>query len=398
MKKSIGYFFTHDRSNIFNMMLRELRLIKKIPSLFIMVFIYPLLILLIFFAIYREGSITQLPIAVIDQDQSVASRQLVQKIAASPEILIAESYPDLAEAKKDLLSTKIYAIVMIPPNFEQHMLANTQPEVPTFYNNQYMTVGGTANRVIATSLSGHISDIQLQKIKSNNVPTAIGENQLKPIDIDLRPVFNPTLSFVFTLVSGAFPAVMQIIMMFAITASLHNEKRYQPNLNSLRRLAGNNALAFFINKSAIYLLIFMLPLLLLDVIMTYYFGLPLQGNLLLLFVGNLLFIISSLAIGMMLALFITNKLSNFGITGIFSSPAFGFTGLFFPRIAMNSFAYLWGGLLPVTWYIQLRLDQTLRGLTTLDALTPLFFMLLLTIVPLALIGLKLKQYNKRGTA
>ncbi|RKS87676.1 ABC-2 type transport system permease protein [Orbus hercynius] len=379
------------------MMLRELRLIRKIPSLMIMVFIYPFLIAVTFFSLYHAGSITQVPIAIVDQDQSISSRQLIQRIAASSEIAVSQRFHDLTAAKQHLLNNDIYAIVMIPPNFEQRMLANKQPEVTTFYNNQYMTVGGTANRAISSSLSGYIAEIQLQKIKQSNTPTAIGQNQLKPLAIDTHPLFNPTLSFVYTLVSGVFPAVLQIIMMFTMTATIHLEKQFQPNLNSLRRVANNNPILFFINKSSLYIAIFMVPLLFLDFIMTYYFGLPINGNIFMLIIGDLLFIIAALMIGMMFAIFMPDKLSNFGVIGVCSAPAFGFTGLFFPRLAMNSFAYIWGSLLPVTWYIQLRLDQTLRGLTTTDAFTPIFFMLLLTFVPLCLIGLNFKNKTKRGT-
>lgn len=396
MKNNVDASASPHKSITVYMMLRELRLIKKIPSLMIMVFVYPLLIAALFFFLYHDESITKVPIAVIDQDQSMSSRQLIQRIAASSEILVAKRYHDLTEAKKSLSNNDTYAVVMIPPNFEQHILANNQPEVTTFYNNQYMTVGGVVNRAISNSLSSFTAEMQLQKIKQGNTPTIIGKNQLKPLAVDIHPLFNPTLSFIFTLVNGAFPVVLQIIMMFAITSSIHLEKQNQPNLNSLRRLSRNNSICFFINKSLIYIIIFTVQLLFFDFIMTSYFGLPIKGNVFLLLLGDLLFVISSLMVGMAFAIFISDKLSNFGLVGICSSPAFGFTGLFFPRLAMNTFSYIWGGLLPVTWYIQLRLDQTLRGFTTVDSLIPIFFMLLLTLVPLGLVALNFKKRHKRG--
>ncbi len=50
-----------------------------------------------------------------------------------------------------------------------------------------------------------------------------------------------------------------------------------------------------------------------------------------------------------------------GLTGVLTGPAFGFAGISFPRITMNTFAWIWGGLLPLTAYLQLRTDQVLRG-------------------------------------
>ncbi len=49
------------------------------------------------------------------------------------------------------------------------------------------------------------------------------------------------------------------------------------------------------------------------------------------------------------------------IATLMTAPAFGFMGIGFPRIAMNWFAYAYGGLLPGTWYLTARIDQTVRG-------------------------------------
>ena len=50
---------------------------------------------------------------------------------------------------------------------------------------------------------------------------------------------------------------------------------------------------------------------------------------------------------------------------LLTAPAFGFMGIGFPRLGMNAFAYGWGSILPGTWYLTARIDQTVRG-TPLD--------------------------------
>jgi ABC-2 type transport system permease protein len=39
-----------------------------------------------------------------------------------------------------------------------------------------------------------------------------------------------------------------------------------------------------------------------------------------------------------------------GLTGLVVSPAFGYAGVGFPTFGMNTFAQIWGGILPVRWY------------------------------------------------
>jgi ABC-2 type transport system permease protein len=39
-----------------------------------------------------------------------------------------------------------------------------------------------------------------------------------------------------------------------------------------------------------------------------------------------------------------------GLTGLVVSPAFGYAGVGFPTVGMNTFAQIWGGIPPVRWY------------------------------------------------
>jgi ABC-2 type transport system permease protein len=76
--------------------------------------------------------------------------------------------------------------------------------------------------------------------------------------------------------------------------------------------------------------------------------------------------------------------SAVSIGTLLTAPAFGFMGIGFPRLGMNAFAYAYGALLPGTWYLTARIDQTVRG-TPIDlSWKPLLILLAFT---LALVGL-----------
>jgi ABC-2 type transport system permease protein len=53
--------------------------------------------------------------------------------------------------------------------------------------------------------------------------------------------------------------------------------------------------------------------------------------------------------------------SAVSIGTLLTSPAFGFMGIGFPRLGMNAFAHGFGAILPGTWYLIARIDQTIRG-------------------------------------
>jgi len=63
----------------------------------------------------------------------------------------------------------------------------------------------------------------------------------------------------------------------------------------------------------------------------------------------------------------------------------------FPRLGMNSFSYGWGALLPGTWYLTARVDQTVRG-TPIDlSWKPVFVLLAFTVALAGLVAWKLES-------
>jgi ABC-2 type transport system permease protein len=98
-----------------------------------------------------------------------------------------------------------------------------------------------------------------------------------------------------------------------------------------------------------------------------------------LILAGLLFILSCQFLGALLALLLKPTASAVSIGTLLTAPAFGFMGIGFPRLGMNAFAYGWGALLPGTWYLTARIDQTVRG-TPIDlSWKPLLILLAFTV-------------------
>ena len=81
-----------------------------------------------------------------------------------------------------------------------------------------------------------------------------------------------------------------------------------------------------------------------------------------------------------------------------TAPAFGFMGIGFPRIAMNWFAYIYGGLLPGTWYLTARIDQTVRGTPLELSWHPVLVLAVFVIVLAGLIFVRGQAIRARADA
>jgi ABC-2 type transport system permease protein len=144
-----------------------------------------------------------------------------------------------------------------------------------------------------------------------------------------------------------------------------------------------------------YTILFLLVLGLSDIVLFGMLELPLHGRGWLLDIAALLFILSCQFLGALLALLLRPMSSAISIATLLTSPAFGFMGIGFPRLAMNAFAYGFGALLPGTWYLTARIDQTIRG-TPLDLSWKPILVLLAFVVSLAgLTALRLEIIRAR---
>jgi ABC-2 type transport system permease protein len=373
----------------------ELRKLIKQRILCLLVFIYPLLFIFLFVYMYHAGVITQVPIAVVDQDTTKSSRTLIQQVAASPQLLVAERYQDLSSAKHALIKGNVYAVLFIQPEFEKNLIAGHQPEVVAFYNNQYMSAGTIIFRAMSSALKTANSQIVLQGLLEKGIASPVAQSQMQTIPTSLHPLYNPTLNYLYTLISGLIPTILQIIIMMAMVTSITRDRFTGTGYQQILQLANHNIVIFLLGRIIPYFIFFLFCLILFDTVLIANFNLPLNGHLILLILGDIGFILTSCLYGIFFGLTGSTLAQAYGTASLVASPAFGFTGLIFPRIAMNTFAYIWSALLPVTWYIQIRLDQTLRAPNIITSLEPFIYLLIQFSVISMLITLHLRKIRRR---
>jgi ABC-2 type transport system permease protein len=191
------------------------------------------------------------------------------------------------------------------------------------------------------------------------------------------------------------PSVLQVVIITTMAYSLGLDVESRHRLRILRRLGGGlwPALA---GKILPYTLIFLAVLGVADLVLFDLLDMPLRGDRWLLLMAGTLFILASQFIGVLLALFLRPMASAISIGSLLAAPAFGFMGIGFPRIGMNGFAYYYGQMIPGTWYLMARIDQTIRG-TPLDlSWKPILVLLFLVILLASVTALQLETMRSRN--
>jgi ABC-2 type transport system permease protein len=299
-------------------------------------------------------------------------------VDATPDTAVAVRVGDLAEGRGMILSGKVHGLLMLPQNLQRDVFAGRRPEVVFFYNTQTLTIGNLTVRGVNAAVPAVAAGIRLSLRSEQGEPLEIAQADLQPIPVQTHALFNPTLNYVYFLLTALIPAVLQVVMVTTGAYSVGLDVETPHRLRILRRLGGG-LWAAMAGKVLPYMILFTLVLSLFDTILIRIFGLPLHGHSWLLASAGSLFVLSCLLFGALLAVVLKSTASAVSIGTLLTAPAFGFMGIGFPRLGMSAFAYDWGALLPGTWYLIARVDQTVRGTPVALSWKPLLVLLAFTL-------------------
>lgn len=372
---------------------REIRQILAHPAFAALLLPYPLLIFLLLSVVFHSGMPTSLPIAVVDLDASTSSRQVVRMVDASSGVSVKQRLTTLREAKEALVRGDVYSVLYVPEEFERDLFRRQQPELVVFSNSQLLTAGGQTARAINTAL------LTLQAGASVTVRQTVGQSEetamtaVNRIPVQFSALFNPKQEYISFLLAAAMPAILQIFITGSTTLALSRDRHSGAGMERLVRL-GRTPLRALAGKLAPYTMLWLLQLVVTDAIIFGYFETPFHGNLPLHFVGGVLFVLACQALGATFSLISRDTLASLGLVSLFTAPAFGFAGLTYPRLMMNTFAVYWGAILPLTPFLQLRVDQILRGAPFAASLPTLGWSVLLVLAYSSILLLAVKKSLK----
>ncbi|MGO7897593.1 ABC transporter permease [Rhizobium ruizarguesonis] len=374
---------------------REFHWFRRRPFLLFLTTVLPLLLMGLLAAVFSAGLATRLPIAVLDQDGTDLSRQIIRMIDATQDTSVALAVSDLAEGRQLILSGEVHGLLMLPRNLERDVLSGRRPEVVFFYNSQTMTTGNLVLRGVNAAVPTVAAGIRLSLRTAQGEPVDAAQAALAPVPVQVNPLFNPTLNYAHFLLAALMPSVLQVVIITTMAYSLGLDVESRHRLRILRRLGGGLGPALA-GKILPYTLIFLAVLGIADLVLFDLLDMPLRGNRALLLMAGTLFILASQFIGVLLALFLRPMASAISIGSLLAAPAFGFMGIGFPRIGMNDFAYYYGQMIPGTWYLMARIDQTIRG-TPLDlSWKPILVLLFLVVLLASVTVLRLETMRSRN--
>ena len=242
-----------DTWNLFN---NELSLVLHDSGVMIIFCFAGLVYPLLYNWIYSNGTVDEMPVAVVDLSHGAYSRRYVQELDATRECAIAFDCTSLDEARRLMADGKAHGIVYIPEDFDSRIVLGEQGVISTYAD--MSTFLYYKSLTIGTSLVmlDQVHRIQLERYAADGFTGEAATQLVEPVQYDDVRLYNPNISFTMFFVYMCLFMILQQVMFYGsstLAGTLREEGR------SFALLAGRGGAGrIVLGRGAAYFVIFML--------------------------------------------------------------------------------------------------------------------------------------------
>lgn len=322
----------------------------------------PLLTMALMCWIFAAGQPYRLPIAVWNQDHSSLSRQLVRMLQASPGLDVVQVVLNEAEAADALHRMQVYGVVSIPPELARDVKRGGSATVTLLHNAQLATTSSLLQRDVQQVVGTLSAGVEMQARAKRGDPQQVLQVRMEPVRTQLVALFNVSTNYEQFLAATLIPALVHILAMTLGAWGVGRELRDR-SLGRWLQTSGDagGTLAALLGKLIIPAALLwasgMLSLLYLAVQR----GWQVAGSMVWIGVGLWALVLVSVAAGALLAAVTMSLRTALSGAGLLSAPAFAFSGVGFPLLAMGESARSWALAMPYTHYARLQMEQWQMG-------------------------------------
>ncbi len=335
----------------------------------------PMISTLFFISLMWNGLPTNMPIALVDLDNSANSRSLGRQLDAFGQTRIVMHCATFDEARKHMQEGDIYGIMLIPNNFSSDASSGKQPRLSFYTNNTYLIAGSLLFKDLKTisTLAGGSVGRALGRAKGYTDDQLMG--QLQPIVVDARPLGNPWLNYSVYLNNMILPGILQLMIFLVTVYSIGLEIKERTARKWLAM--GKNSLSLsLLGKLLPHTIVFFIVGSGLIALLYGFLHFPINSGIFSMLFTLLLFILSAQALGIVMIGVLPTLRLGLSFASLFGMVSFSIAGFSFPVSAMYPALQSLSLLFPLRHYYLIYVDQALNGRDFFYS-TPHFIALLL---------------------
>ena len=294
---------------IYHISLRELHIMYKNPIYGFCTLIFPLLAVCFFTTLMNEGNPVELPIGVVDEDNTPTTRALIQKLDAFQSTRIVSHYANMNEARQAVQRNQIYGFLLIPDGTTDNLLSSHQPKISLYYSNV----------------------------------------TLQPIALDVHLIGNPWTNYNVYLSTAMVPGVIMVFIFLLVPYSIGTELKFHRSRQWIKMAGGNIHIAIA-GKMIPQTLIYLLVIWGFEFYIFYHLHFPHPGGIVPILLLGFLAVIACQGFGIFAFALVPSLRMSMSVCSLWSVVSFSACGATFPVFAMSPMIQSLAQLFPLRHY------------------------------------------------
>jgi len=331
---------------------KEVTQMRRDRASLMLMLVVPVLQLGIFgYAIRMD--VRNLATVVYDASRTQESRQLVQQFQATRNFTVVREARSYDDAIHFVDAGVAHAAIVIPSDYARELKRLRRARVQVLVDATSPTSSQSA--IAAAQLVGQRAIVRALTRQAGNLAATTAP----PIDVRVRPLYNPELSSPLFIVPGVIGIILSNILIIVTAMSIVREREF----GTLEQLIVTplTPSEIMLGKLMPYLGVAFIQITSVLLVGHLLFRVPIRGSIALIYGTSLLFVIASLGLGLLVSTLATAQAAAMQVAILFLLPNVLLSGFMFPREAMPPIAAQFGLLLPLTYYLEIMRGIILKG-------------------------------------
>lgn len=320
-----------------------------------------------FLSIMWSGTPEQIPVAVVDADQSSISRRLCHEMQATSAVDIVLITPDYAEARRAMQRGEIFGILLIPDHFYSDLVAFKRPQLSFYTNNAYTVGASTAYKQLLTMCNLTSGAFQREVLRKKGLPDDLIMKRIQPVTIEAHMVANPWSNYAVYLVSTILPGIMSLVVLMLTIFAIGFELKCHTCHDWLRAAGGNYTIAM-IGKLIPYTILYIVLGIGCEVILFKFMHFPVNGSLTRLMLAMILLIFAMESMAICIIGTLPTLRDAVSIGALYGMLGFSLSGFTYPVMNMLPAIQAWTYLVPLRYFYRIYVNEALMAAPVINSI------------------------------
>ena len=371
--------------NILTIIKKEIHQFRRDPKMFGIILLGPIL-QLIFFGYAVNMDLEKVTAVVFDKDKSVQSRLFIEEFTSNKYFEILANVNDYDEVEKYLENGEVTLAIVIENKFEKNISTNRTAKVQVIFDgsdgNKASVAAGYVTNIFSDYLKQILIDLQN---KAGQKRTLISN-----VEAEIRAWFNPTLKTRNFMIPGIIGMLLSIITLILTSLAIVKEKE----IGTLEQIIVTPIKPYelIIGKIVPFSVMGFIVISIILSVMAFGFKIPIKGSLAFLFLSSLVYILSTLGLGIFVSTVSkTQQQAMMIAVFVVMMPMVFLSGFAFPIENMPAIIQYITYIIPLRYFMTIIRGVILKGIGFTELWLELMIMFVMGIVLLVASSLRFKK-------